>query len=264
MKLLISALLVLLTVCLLLSNSYAEQPSFFATIHKSDGTKIEIIEFLEPDPGMEGTYNGQRLHIPFSKIRKAEVIGKLICNSQCYAKYRITNDIGEEFIIEDANISSHGGKKCCAIFYNEFNPITREVAKKVFRVPRNMTMITIGDQKNTMKYNPRTGKFYPSNFEFDPITGEELISKDPSEIEPNVNTIEVPEKKSDNPAYVFGTARQYIDEAIKAYEKKDYQKIIDLSEEALIRIQQGTLKATEQEIVYIEHYRAVGIDLLSR
>ncbi len=75
---------------------------------------------------------------------------------------------------------------------------------------------------------------------------------------------EQPSQTPKRPVFNYSTAKEYIDEANKAYKAHDYKRIILLSEEALKRIQQGTLKATEREKSYINHFRIGGYDLINR
>ena len=47
------------------------------------------------------------------------------------------------------------------------------------------------------------------------------------------------EEEKETPGFNYDTPQKYIEEANKAYKKKDYQKIIDLSEEAMQEIKKG-------------------------
>lgn len=66
------------------------------------------------------------------------------------------------------------------------------------------------------------------------------------------------------PTFNYPTAQDYITQANDAYAKRDYRKMIDLSEEALLRINQGTLKATSDEIKKIEHRKDVGYEVIAK
>jgi hypothetical protein len=66
------------------------------------------------------------------------------------------------------------------------------------------------------------------------------------------------------PKFNYSTAKQYIDAANNAYAKKDYQKMITLSEEALYRINQGKIKANSDEIKKIEHRKDIGYEDIKR
>lgn len=64
-------------------------------------------------------------------------------------------------------------------------------------------------------------------------------------------------------SYHFKTVRAYIYEAKKAFNQDDYMKFLSISEDALRRINAGTLKASEKAKQKLEKYKLFGYGLLA-
>jgi hypothetical protein len=64
--------------------------------------------------------------------------------------------------------------------------------------------------------------------------------------------------------YYSKTVRAYITAAKKAFDKDDYKAFISITEEALKRINAGTLKATKKEKQQLVKYKIFGYGLLEQ
>ncbi|MFA7402395.1 MAG: hypothetical protein WC007_00260 [Pelobacteraceae bacterium] len=64
--------------------------------------------------------------------------------------------------------------------------------------------------------------------------------------------------------YHFKTVRVYISEAKKAFNQDDYVKFLSITEDALRRINSGTLKASEKAKQKLEKYKVFGYGLLEK
>jgi hypothetical protein len=76
-----------------------------------------------------------------------------------------------------------------------------------------------------------------------------------------------PEKQRQRPRvtqkkYAFKTAGAYLQAAKKAFAKDDYPEFISLTEDALRRINAGTLNASEKTRLKLQKYRTFGYGLL--
>ncbi len=60
------------------------------------------------------------------------------------------------------------------------------------------------------------------------------------------------------------TVREYINAAKKAFAKDDYKKFVSITEEALKRINDGTLKASKKEKQRLVKYKTFGYELLEK
>jgi hypothetical protein len=69
----------------------------------------------------------------------------------------------------------------------------------------------------------------------------------------------VPQKR-----YYFKTASMYIVAAKKAFARDDYMKFISITEDALRRINAGTLKASKKTKLTLARYKVFGYDLLEK
>jgi len=60
------------------------------------------------------------------------------------------------------------------------------------------------------------------------------------------------------------TVREYINAAKKAFAKDDYKKFVSITEDALKRISDGTLKASKKEKQTLVKYKTFGYGLLEK
>lgn len=64
--------------------------------------------------------------------------------------------------------------------------------------------------------------------------------------------------------YQFKTANEYLDAVKKTFNRKNYQKALSITEEALGRIRSGTLKASKKTKAKLNEYRVSGYKLLDK
>jgi heme-binding NEAT domain protein len=82
--------------------------------------------------------------------------------------------------------------------------------------------------------------------------------------EPAKHITEQPRPKSNIPqkSYYFKTVSAYINAAKKAFARDDYMELISITEDALRRINAGTLKASKKTEQKLAKYKVLGYGLL--
>jgi len=114
-------------------------------------------------------------------------------------------------------------------------------------------------------YNPATRMDNP-----DPLSPPTQVSPSPATTDTNTARRPVkqivlqPPVKPDIPqkSYYFKSAKTYIQAAKKAFAKDDYAGFISITEDALRRIESGTLKASKKAKQQLLKYKVFGYGLL--
>ena len=164
--------LLVATTCMT-SDGHAE--GFDGTICLRTGKCIDFKHFGKIDDVrgqvIEGYLDGQKVTIDVSDL--SEVIF-----SRTYPQSRqiiVVNKEGERFTMERAwNCSVQRGKKvgCGGASYVYQDRITGKLSSS-FAVSKDILSFSIG-HSGAVKRNTRTGEFFPSIYNYDPFTGEEL------------------------------------------------------------------------------------------
>jgi hypothetical protein len=109
-------------------------------------------------------------------------------------------------------------------------------------------------------YNPAARMDNPNPLS--PPTHPVPIAKSADQINGQVQT--KPRRAIPHKSYHFKTVKAYISAAKKAFIQDDYLKFLSVTEDALRRIQAGTLIASEKAKQKLEKYRVFGAGLLEK
>jgi len=136
---------------------------------RGNATKISRVR---ADSIIGGKFKGKDIKIKFLKLKKLEYLGNYT--------YRVTNKANKQFKIEEGYIVTPDRKKKYDIKYFFFDEISlEEKAVDIYDEHKVVNTITFGENIGRMKFNQRTKKYFPSDYIFDPFTGEKLTWKNP-------------------------------------------------------------------------------------
>ena len=123
-------------------------------------------------------------------------------------------------------------------------------------------------------YNPATDIKNPASSIYNPaarMDNPNPLSPPTQPVPSTVSADQVKEQVQTKPgraiphkSYHFTTVKAYINAAKKAFNQDNYSKFISVTEDALKRINSGTLKASEKTKQKLEKYKVFGYGLLGR
>jgi len=116
-----------------------------------------------------------------SRVRADSIIGGKFKGKDIKIKFlKLKNKANKQFKIEEGYIVTPDRKKKYDIKYFFFDEISlEEKAVDIYDEHKVVNTITFGENIGRMKFNQRTKKYFPSDYIFDPFTGEKLTWKNP-------------------------------------------------------------------------------------
>ena len=169
--------LFLVFVLMIVLSSLVSAEGFGGTIILRDGNTIEFLYLgnLErvADRFIRGVYKGASVKYPFETFKEIHFAEK---NKDYRDPFYdgTTGDIlvvlpgGDRLTISKAHIDG----QLSFVFQD---PITGKLTSNRKSCGRSIFAILIGEEKGSIKYNPRTGDYFPWTFNYDPYTGDRLI-----------------------------------------------------------------------------------------
>lgn len=131
------------------------------------------ISDIRADSYVAGEYKGKKIKINFSKLKRIDVISD--------RSVRVKNKQDSEFILEKARINTPNNGcsgLCSTIIYRYFDPINMDKSSVKIRTSE-ITQLTLSSNIGRLRFNEKSKVYYPSDYLFDPFTGEELMWKSP-------------------------------------------------------------------------------------
>ena len=111
---------------------------------------------------IQGRLKGNFMKIPFADLARIDNLGNEVA--------KVTNKDGKEFLLDRAKFRND-------FKYSFFN----EVIGKEQNAQGHwdgIQAIVFGQYSGQVKINPKTGRYFPIDYLFDPYTGEELVLSD--------------------------------------------------------------------------------------
>lgn len=153
---------VILLALILMAASVRADGRFLSGVIKAEGGRpISALEINGEDQ-VRGMLDGVRIRIPFAKLKKIRNLGHGVA--------LVVNLDGEEFKLDKVR----AGNKDGLIYYKFFNEVSKETQSGRLAF-ENVESIDFGQDVGQVKMNPKTGKYYPADYLFDPYTGEKLV-----------------------------------------------------------------------------------------
>ena len=164
---------------LLLAAPLTAEDFSTATIINDGGKKKIDVDRISVSAYITGDYKGKPTTLPLKRVKQVTFSSVRSLNrfplyrGECVAE---TTD-GKRFAFQNAYLAHRGGNgqgEICNIVYYCFNEVEERYQHFEFNVRTNPTLM-MGKNSGDLKFNPKTKRFFPSEYRFDPYTGEKLI-----------------------------------------------------------------------------------------
>ncbi len=143
----------------------AEQEFLKGTLVDQKGNVTKITRIVASGY-IKGRYQGKDVEITFPHLKRLENLGN--------GFWRVTNTKGKQFNVENAEVYTHNKR----IYYRYFSEIEMKEARQAISYA-DVRILSFDSELGRLKFNPRTGQYFPPDYIYDPFTGEELTWKNP-------------------------------------------------------------------------------------
>ncbi len=157
-----------------LELSMASSDYTSGTILTKTGDAVRASRF-ERDQKVRGIYKGREITASLASLKSLEVMDR---DKEGF-KLKVENSDGKQLILSSGTVSSKYRNTAGAVYFWVINPITNKEEKGNKRILSEIKSIIFGKDKGQLKFNPKTNQFFPSDYLYDPFTGEKLIWRDP-------------------------------------------------------------------------------------
>jgi len=161
-----------------ISNSQDRLKVFSGSIYFRDGTSVSFnylgnLKYVVKT-AVRGKVGAQNVEFPFEELKEIHFANKNArYDGSPGSDLTIINEEEERFTL--TNCVVWGGFSISgyiAYVYND--PATKTLKVTYASICNNISLIVIGEVGD-MKFNPKTGEYFPAMYIYDPFTGEKLI-----------------------------------------------------------------------------------------
>ncbi len=148
----------------LATQAYGAMGGYFIT---DDGIKIVVREFINLQPVLRCSYRGKDVQIPMKVVKKVAAAGfqKLTVEKVDGAVLKV-----EGYIVSLFDAYDSYSARINYVYYDEISGET-EIGE---HLAREVEQVVLDHEGGTIKVNPRTGRTYPPDYNFDPHDGTPL------------------------------------------------------------------------------------------
>ncbi len=161
---------------LLACGSFADM--FGGTITFKDGGTVDFTRLGNEKPlvyKLNGKLGEQEVRYDFSDLGEIVFANGSFTSGDGEAV--VISKAGKRFSLTDCRCDGYlesGTFFSSTLFYTYLDPITNK-EQTAYKAFSEVASITIGKAQGNVKKNPTTSEWFPSNYNFDPFTGEKLV-----------------------------------------------------------------------------------------
>ncbi len=128
--------------------------------------------------GVRGNLGSQFVTYNLSELSEVIFINPNADYRRNFSDIIIVNKNGKRYTLTDAYfyiLHKDGPTAHSQIVYVFRDPVTNNLKTAPANIRNNVYSITIGNNIGKMRFNPKSGEYFPSTFIYDPYTGDKLV-----------------------------------------------------------------------------------------